>query len=211
MKILRNLIIGAVALFLSALLTVVFPLLNQALKGGSGPRGPRIVAQVALRQMEAARQDEQPKRKLKQPQRSKPMQTMAKAGPRFAMDLSVGGLEGASVPLDIVNRPSGGGGQAQGENGDVDEKPQPTAPPPFRLPPDLKSAEKDAYLVLSFCVDPSGHPYEVHVVEEKPSGMGLADAGREALRQTLFRPAKKGSLPVAFCGLEQPFEVRFNN
>lgn len=210
MKLARNLFIGLVALFLSAFLTVVFPLLNQALKG-AGPKGPRIVAQVALKQVEAARQDEQPKRKLKQPQRAKPMQTMVKAGPRFAMDLAVGGLEGASVPMDIVNRPSGGGGQAEGENGDVDQKPQPTAPPPFRLPPEIKSAEKDAYLVLSFCVDPSGHPYEVRVLEEKPSGLGLAAAGREALRQTLFTPAKKGGLSVAFCGLEQPFEVRFNN
>ncbi len=211
MRILRNFLIGAVALFLSALLTVVFPLLNQALKGESGAKGPRIVAQVALKQVEAARQDQQPKRKLKQPQRSRPMQTMAKAGPRFAMDLSVGGLGGAAVPVDIVNRPSGGGGQSDGENGDVDEKPQPSAPPPFRLPPEIKSAEKDAYLVLSFCVDPSGHPYEVRVVEEKPSGMGLAEAGRDALRQTLFQPARKGGLPVPFCGLEQPFEVRFNN
>jgi protein TonB len=211
MRIFRNILIGAVALFLSALLTVVFPLLNQALKGDRASRSPRIVAQVALKQMESARQDQQPRRKLKQPQRSRPMQTMAKAGPRFAMDLSVGGLGGASVPVDIVNRPGGGGGQDQGENGDVDEKPQPTAPPPFRLPPDIKSAEKDAYLVLSFCVDPSGRPYEVRVVEEKPSGMGLAEAGREALRQTPFQPARKGGLPVAFCGLEQPFEVRFNN
>jgi protein TonB len=205
MRIFRNILIGAVALFLSALLTVVFPLLNQALKGDRASRSPRIVAQVALKQMESARQDQQPRRKLKQPQRSRPMQTMAKAGPRFAMDLSVGGLGGASVPVDIVNRPGGGGGQDQGENGDVDEKPQPTAPPPFRLPPDIKSA------VLSFCVDPSGRPYEVRVVEEKPSGMGLAEAGREALRQTPFQPARKGGLPVAFCGLEQPFEVRFNN
>ncbi len=211
MKLLRNLIVGTVALFLSALLTVLFPLLNQVLKGASVAKGPRIVAQVSLKQMEAARQDDQPKRKLKQPQRARPMQTMAKAGPRFAMDLSVGGLQGASVPMDIVNRPSGGGGQVQVENGYVDEKPQPTSPPPFRLPQEIRAAEKDAYLVLSFCVDPSGHPYEVRVTEEKPSGLGLAEAGREALRQTLFKPAKKGGLAVAFCGLEQPFEVRFNN
>src|SRR3954469_19228595 len=141
MKPLRNLFIGVVALFLSAFLTVVFPLLNQALKGDLASRSPRIVAQVALKQMESARQDDQPKRKLKQPQRARPMQTMAKAGPRLAMDLSVGGWEGASVPMDIVNRPSGGGGQDQGENGDVDEKPAPTAPPPFRLPPEIRAAE----------------------------------------------------------------------
>lgn len=210
MKLLRNIGIGIAALFLSALLTVLFPLMNQALKGGK-PQGPRIVAQVALKQVEAARQDEQPRRKLRQPQRAKPMQTMAKAGPRFAMDLSVGGLEGAAVPMDIVNKPSGGGGAAAGENGDVDEKPSPTSPPPFRLPPEIKAAERDAYLVLSFCVDPSGHAYEVRVVEEKPSGLGLADAGRDALRQTIFSPARKGGLAVAFCGLEQPFEVRFGN
>lgn len=211
MRILRNAFIGLAALFLSALLTVLFPLLNQAMKGGHGRKGPQIVAQVALKQVEAARQDQQPRRKLKQPTRARPMQTLVKAGPRFAMDLSVGGLEGAAVPPDIINRPSGGGGQAQGENGDVDQKPAPTAPPPFRLPPEIKAAERDAYLVLSFCVDPSGRAYEVRVIEEKPSGLGLADAGREALRQTVFSPARKGGLAVAFCGLEQPFEVRFGN
>lgn len=209
-KLFRNLIIGIVALFLSATLTVLFPLVNQAIKGG-GPKGPRIVAQVSLKQVESARQAEQPKRKLKQPNRAKPMQTMAKAGPRFAMDLSVGGLEGAAVPVDIVNHPSGGGGGDGGEDGDVDEKPVPTAPPPFRLPPEIKAAERDAYLVLSFCVDPSGRAYDMRVAEEKPSGLGLGDAGREALRQTLFKPARKAGLAVAFCGLEQPFEVRFGN
>lgn len=206
----RNLIIGIVALFCSALLTVLFPLLNSVIKGG-GPKGPRIVAQVSLKQVEAARQNEQPRRKLKQPAQAKPMQTMVKAGPRFAMDLAVGGLEGAAVPMDIVNRPSGGGGEGAGESGDVDEKPSPTAPPPFREPAEVRVAEKDAYLVLSFCVDPAGHAYEVRVVEEKPAGLGMAQAGREALRQTLFSPARKGGMAVAFCGLEQPFEVKFGN
>jgi protein TonB len=127
------------------------------------------------------------------------------------MDLAVGGLEGAAVPVDIVNKPSGGGGQAGGESGDVDEKPAPTAPPPFRMPDGVKSAEKDAYLVLSFCVDQAGRPYEVRVVEEKPQGLGMAQAAREALRQTAFTPARKGGLPVSFCGLELPFEVKFGN
>ena len=82
---------------------------------------------------------------------------------------------------------------------------------PESTSPEIKAAEKDAYLVLSFCVDPSGHAYEVRVVEERPPGLGLADAGRDALRQTVFSPARKGGLAVAFCGLEQPFEVRFGN
>ncbi len=209
-RIFRNTVIGLAALFLSALLTVLFPLMNQVLKGGP-PKGPRIVAQVSLKQVEAARQNEQPRRKLKQPTRAKPMQTMVKAGPRFAMDLAVGGLEGAAVPMDIVNRPSGGGGDASGESGDVDERPSPTAPPPFRLPEKVRSAERDAFAVMSFCVDPSGRAYDIRVVEEKPSGMGMGEMGREALRQTLFSPARKGGLAVAFCGLEQPFEVKFGN
>lgn len=211
-KLLRNTVIGIVALALSAGVTILIPLLNHLLNSaGSGKGGPRIVASVSLKQVESARQAEQPKRKLKQPNRAKPMQTNMKAGPRFAMDLSVGGLEGAAVPVDIVNRPSGGGGEAQGESGDVDEKPTPTMPPPFRLPPEVKAAEKDAYAVLSFCVDPTGRAYDVRVAEEKPQGMGMGAAAREALRQTIFTPAKKGGLPVAFCGLEQPFEVKFGN
>lgn len=211
-KLLRNIAIGLVALVVSIAVTVMLPLLNHVINGGGEAKGkPRIVAQVALKQLESARQEEQPRRKLKQPTRAKPMQTAVKAGPRFAMDLAVGGLEGAAVPVDIVNRPSGGGGDAAGETGDVDEKPSPTMPPPFRLPSEVKAAEKDAYLVLSFCVDPAGRPYDVRVAEEKPQGLGLADAGREALRQTVFTPARKGGLPVAFCGLEQPFEVKFGN
>jgi protein TonB len=208
----RNVLIAVVALFLSAGVTVLIPLVNHLINdAGHGKKGPRIVAQVALKQVESARQEEQPRKKLKQPSRAKPVQASMKAGPRFAMDLAVGGLEGAAVPVDIVNKPSGGGGAAEGESGDVDEKPSPTMPPPFRLPPEIKAAEKDAYLVLSFCVDPSGHAYDVRVAEEKPQGLGLAQAGREALRQTAFSPARKGGLPVAFCGLEQPFEVKFGN
>lgn len=209
---LRNLFIGFVALVLSLAVIVAFPLLNYLIRGPMvGKDKPRIVAQVSMKNLESARQMEQPRKKLKEPTRAKPVQASTKAGPRFAMDLGVGGLGGVSVPVNIVNRPSGGGGEAQGESGDVDEKPSPNMPPPFRAPNEVKSVEKDAYLVLSFCVDPSGRAYDIRVVDEKPVGLGMAQAGREALRQTSFSPAKRGGLPVAFCGLEQPFEVKFGN
>jgi hypothetical protein len=208
----RNFFIGVVALVLSLAVTVAIPLLEHLIRGpGLVKEKPRIVAQVGMKTLESARQTEQPRKRLKEPTRAKPVQSSVKAGPRFAMDLGVGGLEGVSVPVEIVNRPSGGGGEAQGESGDVDEKPTPNMPPPFRTPSEVKSAEKDAYLVLSFCVDPGGRAYEVRVVDEKPAGLGMAQAGREALRQTSFTPAKKDGLPVAFCGLEQPFEVKFGN
>ncbi len=208
----RNIFIGAIALLLSFCLIFSLPLLNYLLHSGEKKQEkPRIVAQVNMRPLDAVRPNEPPRKRLKEPTRAKPMQASLKAGPRFAMDLSVGGLEGASVPVSIVNRPRGAGGTAQGESGDVDEKPQPNSPPPFRAPSEVKSAEKDAYLVLSFCVDAGGRAYEIRVVDEKPLGLGMAQAGREALRQTNFTPAKKGGLPIAFCGLEQPFEVKFGN
>lgn len=208
----RNAFIAVVALFLSTLLTVILPVLTYLISDPeSAGKKPRIVAEVSMKTLDAPRPSEQPRRQLKQPQRAKPMQASVKAGPRFAMDLGVGGLGGVSVPVDIVNRPSGGGGAAAGEGGDVDEKPSPNSPPPFRVPAEVKNAEKDAFLVLSFCVDPSGRPYDVRVVEEKPAGLGMAQAGREALRQTTFAPARKTGLAVAFCGLEQPFEVKFGN
>jgi len=211
-RFLSNAAIGLASLVLSIGLLLLIPAAKHLLEGGTAAKpAPRIVAQVGLKTMDVARPAERPQRKLKQPTRAKPIQTSAKAGPRFAMDLSVGGIGGVSVPVNIVNRPSGGGGAAQGESGDVDQKPVPNMPPPFRLPAEIKAAEKDAYLVLSFCVDASGRPYDVRVAEERPQGLGLAEAGRTALRQTLFTPARKAGLPVAFCGLEQPFEVKFGN
>lgn len=212
MKILRNIGIAIVALLLSLALTVAFPLLTHLMSGSHAGTGkPRVVAQVGLKRLDAARPAEQARRKLKQPTRAKPMQTNVKAGPRFAMDLGVGGLEGAAVSVDIINRPSGGGGEVASDDGDVDERPNPNSPPPFRVPPEVKSTERDAYAVLSFCVDPSGRPYDIRVVEEKPAGLGMGQAGREALRQTTFTPARKAGAPLAFCGLEQPFEVKFGN
>lgn len=208
----RNIFIALVALVVSLGITVAIPLINHWIRGDShGEKKPRIVAQVSLKTLESPKPNEQPRRKLKEPTRAKPVQASAKAGPRFAMDLSVGGINGAVVPVEIVNRPRGAGGTAQGESGDVDEKPSPSMPPPFRLPNEVKAAEKDAYLVLSFCVDQAGRTYDIKVVEEKPPGLGLAQAGREALKQTPFSPAKKGGVPVIFCGLEQPFEVKFGN
>src|SRR4051812_1050715 len=104
----RNIFIAAVAAFLSAVLTGLIPLVNATLNGkGLAKQQLRIVAQVEMKKLDAPKPTEA-HRKLKQPARAKPLQAPVKAGPRFAMDLDVGGLAGAAVPLDIVNRPSGG-------------------------------------------------------------------------------------------------------
>ena len=209
-RFLRNLFLGAIAAILAGLATVALPLLHYAMNPPTKKTAPRIAAQVSLKSMEPQRPETKPQRALRQPQRARPAPTLLKPGPRFAMELGV--LGGGSVaPAELANRKSGGGGKgAQGDEG-VDERPAPSFPPPFRMPPEVKSQEKDAYLALSFCVDVSGRPYDIRITEERPPGLGMANAGREALQQTRFTTAKKGGVPVPFCGLEQPFEVRFSN
>ncbi len=202
-----KLLIALGAAFLSALLILSIPLLNMTLKTGTGDKDEiRIVARAEVKKMDIAKPKEQPRREIKRPQRPKPVTTRTPSGPRFAMDLGVGGAGGALVPMQTANR-SGTGGV--GSQGGVDDLPEAQNRISLRIPAELQAAERDALVVLSFCVDVAGRPYDLRVVEERPTGLGLAEAGREALREALFRPARKGGTAVAFCGMEQPFEVRF--
>lgn len=208
-KILRNFLIAITAALAAGLATVVLPLVNHLLHGAGGKKDtPRIVAQVSVvRSLEPPKREVRPQRAVQQPARAKPAPSNLRAGPRFAMDLGVMG-SGSVAPPELVNRKSGTGGT---EETGVDEKPSPSSPPPFRMPDEVKRREQDAYLLLSFCVDAGGRPYDIRIVQEKPAGIGLAAAGREALQQTRFTPARKGNNSVPFCGLEQPFEIRFSN
>ena len=209
-RIVRGLLIVLVAAFVAGLCTVVLPLLNYALgHGRPKTEAPRVVAEVnVVRSVEPPRPEARPQRALQQPQRARPAPSNLQAGPRFAMDLGVMGSGGAAAPIEMINRKSGGGGA--GATG-VAARPAPAAPPPFRMPDEIRKREQDAYLLLSFCVDASGRPYDIRVAQEKPPGAGMAQAGIEALRQTRFTPARKGTASVPFCGLEQPFEIRFSN
>ena len=208
----RNIGIGIIAILLAGFCTSAMPLLDLLLHhGGKKSAALRVVASVSLKSMETRRPDTKPERALRKPARARPLQTTLRSGPRYAMDLGVAGTGGALAPVDIVNRKSGGSGRSTGEDQGVDERPAPAYPPPFRMPAEVKSRELDGYLMLSFCVDVSGRPYDIRVSEEKPSGLGMAAAGREALSQTRFSPARKDGMAVPFCGLEQPFEIRFSN
>lgn len=207
----RNLLIGIVSALAAGLATVALPLLNYALhQRDDKPEQPRVVADVSVtRTLEPPKPPVQPQRRVQQPSRARPAPSSLQPGPRFAMDLGVMGSGGASAPIEMINRRSGSGGVAS--DGGVDERPVPSTPPPFRMPDEVRRREQDAYLLLSFCVDASGRPYDIRVAQEKPAGVGLAAAGQEALRQTRFSPARKGNTAVPFCGLEQPFEIRFSN
>jgi protein TonB len=79
------------------------------------------------------------------------------------------------------------------------------------MPPAIRKAEKSASLRLLFCVDVSGRPYNIKVTQESPTGLGLGEAGIEALKKLTFRPAIKDAQAVPFCGMEQPVEIKFRN
>ena len=53
--------------------------------------------------------------------------------------------------------------------------------------------------------------YDIRVLEEVPVGKGLAQSGKQALSQMVFSPAKKAGRAVPFCGMEQPFEIKFRD
>jgi hypothetical protein len=199
----NKLILAVFSLLLSGLLILSIPLLNYAQYGGSKKKEQQKFSKVSIKKINLAKQLKKPRKKLKRPRRKRPSRTRLKSGPRFAMDLSVAGAAGVEVELDMLNKTRGQGV----DKGDVDEKPFPNFPPPFRTPKVITDAAIPAYTAISFCVDETGHAFNIQTVEEDPPGMGMAKAGHDAIRKTIFQPAKKDGKAVPFCELEQPFEV----
>jgi len=148
-----------------------------------------------------------PKEITRKPSRQNANSRTPKAGPRFAMNLDVvGSGGGAFVPREMVAEQSGSGNT---NTGDVDEKPSIKSSAKFNPPPAIRDGEINSILRVSFCVNANGKPYDIRIIEETPAGKGLAAAGRDAVMGMQFMPAKKAGAAVAFCGLEQPFEIKF--
>jgi protein TonB len=124
------------------------------------------------------------------------------------MNLDVAGGSGGAVISNNVVAMQSGGNSSTGA-GDVDEKPNLKSAPKFTAPQSIRDGEINSILRVSFCVNSSGKPYDIRIIEESPAGKGLANAGREAIMGMQFAPAKKDGSPVPFCGLEQPFEIKF--
>lgn len=210
LKLLRKLGIFLLAACASFALVFSIPIMNVLVKGNFSLEKKYTKTEVRIAKNEQPPEPPKPEKPTRKPNRMNPSNRSPKAGPRFAMDLGVvGGSGGASVPADMVGMQSGGG-TSFGE-GDVDEKPSARTPPGFQPPAAIRDGEIDASLRLSFCVDISGRPYDIRVIEESPAGKGLAAAGRDALSRASFKPARKDGSAVPFCGLEQPFEIKFKD
>ncbi|MDR0515837.1 MAG: energy transducer TonB [Fibromonadaceae bacterium] len=182
--------------------------MNKLIKGNFRAEKSYSKTDIKMFSKEEPPEPPKPKEATRKPSRQNANSRTPKTGPRFAMNLDVaGGLGGAAVPGNLVAMQSGGG--LNSNSGDVDEKPSLKSSPKFNAPQSIRDGEINSILRVSFCVNANGKPYDIRIIEESPVGKGLANAGREAIMGMQFAPAKKDGSSVPFCGLEQPFEIKF--
>jgi len=209
-KIFKRFSILIVAILSSLLLVFSVTVANLFLQGKIFNEKKFVKTEVAVKKVEEVQKKQEQKKPARKPNRQKSNARSPKAGPRMAMNLGVAGQNGGAAINEELVADFRGGALAN-ENGDVDKKPSSRAMPQFQVPPQIRDREIDATLRLSFCVDASGRVYDIRIVEESPAGAGLAQAGKDALSRMSFEPAEKDGKSVPFCGMEQPFEVKFRD
>lgn len=210
MKWIKRFLIFVAAIFSSFLLVFSVTLANYFIKGDFMRANKYVKTEIQIKKPEEVKKQIEKKKPTRKPNRQKSTSRSPKSGPRFAMDLNaVGGSDGAVINDELVTGIRGGGFTK--ETGDVDEKPTSRGLPSFSPPQSIRDNEQDALLRLSFCVDVQGRVYDIRVLEEVPVGKGLAQSGKQALSQMVFSPAKKAGRAVPFCGMEQPFEIKFRD
>jgi protein TonB len=198
-----------IACLISAFLIFSIPILNLFINGSLFKAKEKKKTEISIRKDVLPKEQPKKEKPARQPKRANPNQRNVKAGPRFAMDLGVASLgAGAAVSMDLVKDASGSG---FGSQGDVDEKPKERFSSGFKAPDAIREAEIPAQLRMGFCVDANGKAFDIRIIEETPTGMGLAQAGREKLEKTDFEPAIKDGNPVPFCGMELPVEIKWTN
>ncbi len=209
-KIIKRSLLLLAAVLCSLLLVFSVTLANMFLTGKIFHEKKYTKTEVSVKKAEEMEKKVEKKKPSRKPERQKTTSRTPKAGPRLAMNLGVAsGTAGAAINEELVA--DFRGGAMSSEKGDVDKKPESKSMPNFQVPPQIRDREIDATLRLSFCVDVGGRAYDIRVIEESPAGSGLAAAGREALSRMTFAPAEKDGKAVAFCGMEQPFEVKFRD
>ena len=210
MKWVKKFLVLLVAVLSSFLLVFSVTLANFLIKGELFRTRQYVKTEIQIKKPEEIKKQIEKKKPTRKPNRQKSTTRSPKSGPRFSMDLSAfGGTDGAVINQELVTGIRGGGFTK--ESGDVDEKPFSRGLPSFLPPQSIRDNEQDALLRLSFCVDAQGKVYDIKVLEETPTGKGLVQAGKEALLQMTFAPAKKAGKAVPYCGMEQPFEIKFRD
>ena len=209
-KIVKRFTILVAAVLASAALVFSVTMANLFLSGKVFHEKKYAKTEVSVKKVEEVEKKVEKKKPARKPNRQKSNSRSPKAGPRLAMNLgAASGSAGAAINEELVA--DFRGGALSTEKGDVDKKPESRAMPNFQVPAKIRDNEIDAMLRLSFCVDVSGKAYDIKIIEETPAGSGLAQAGKDALGRMTFAPAEKGGKAVPFCGMEQPFEVKFRD
>lgn len=209
-KLIKRFSILIVAIFSSLLLVFSVTVANLFITGKMFHEKKFVKTEVAVKKVQEVEKKPEVKKPARKPQRQKSNSRSPKAGPRMAMNLGTASHGGGAAISDELVADFRGGAMST-EEGDVDKKPTSRALPNFQVPPQIRDKEIDATLRLTFCVDVSGRAYDIRVIEETPAGSGLAQAGKEALGRMMFEPAEKDGKAVPFCGMEQPFEVKFHD
>ena len=209
-KFLKRFTILLAAILVSMVLVFSVTMANLFLNGKIFHERKFVKTEVAIKKIEEVEKKIEKKHTARKPNRQKSNSRSPKAGPRFAMNLgAVTGSNGAAISDELV-ADFRGNAMSTGK-GDVDKRPENRSMPNFEVPSKIRDREIDAMLRLSFCVDVGGRAYDIKVIEESPAGSGLAQAGKDAVARMTFAPAEKDGKAVAFCGMEQPFEVKFKD
>jgi hypothetical protein len=195
------------ALLVSGALILSMPALSALIKGDMFKPKKRELTTIQVKKVDLEEKKPKPKREERRPERTKPNDRTIKSGPRFAMNLDVAGTGGVNVSLNLVNKSRGDGGTGAG---DVDKKPSPVGRMDMEVPEKVREQELDASVTLMFCVDATGRAYDIRVINEDPSGLGMAQGGISAISNISFEPAYAGKEAVAFCGMEKEFIFKFS-
>lgn len=210
MKIFKRFTLVFFSVISSLLLVFSVTVANLFISGKFNQERKFVKTEITVKKPEEIIKKQEQKKTARKPNRQKSNSRSPKAGPRMAMNLGVAGNgSGAAINDELVA--DFRGGTMSNQSGDVDKKPSSRTMPQFQVPPQIRDREIDASLRLSFCVDVNGRAYDIRIIEESPAGTGLAQAGKEALNHMVFEPAEKDGKAVPFCGLEQPFEVKFHD
>lgn len=209
-RFLKRFTILLAAILVSMVLVFSVTMANLFLNGKIFHEHKYVKTEVAIKKIEEVEKKIEKKHTARKPNRQKSNSRSPKAGPRFALNLgAVTGSNGAAISDELV-ADFRGNAMSTGK-GDVDKRPENRSMPNFEVPSKIRDREIDAMLRLSFCVDVGGRAYDIKVIEESPAGSGLAQAGKDAVARMTFAPAEKDGKAVAFCGMEQPFEVKFKD
>lgn len=197
-----------ISILLSASLIISIPLITIFIKDGFSVEKKKMVRKTEVKRIDLAPKKKEQKKVHRRPRRRLSPRTAQTSGPRFAMALGAQGMDGVGIELDML---TAGNNSSDTEDDGVDERPKLSGDLQVAIPDAVRNAEVNASVRLLFCVDISGRPYDIRVSEEEPAGLGLAQAGQEALSRATFSPAMRGGRAVPFCGMEQPIEVKFRN